>query len=108
MAERLSRRPLAARAAATLGGVAMASNAVQALAGGSSVPIVDAHVHLWDNTYFRVPWIDANPLLNRPYLPADYAEHTAGTSTEALVYVEVAVAPPYAALEPDWVIARAR
>ncbi|HEX2514624.1 MAG TPA: amidohydrolase family protein, partial [Chloroflexota bacterium] len=82
--------------------------AATALAGGAQTQIVDAHVHLWDNTCLRVPWIDANAVLNRPYLPADYTEHTTGTGTAALVYVEVAVAPPYAALEPDWVLARAR
>ena len=100
--------PAVRRGRRAVGGAAMALGAATALAGGAQTQIVDAHVHLWDNTRLRVPWIDANPVLNRPYLPADYTEHTAGTGTEALVYVEVAVAPPYVALEPDWVLARAR
>ena len=72
----------------------MALGGATALAGGAQTPIVDAHVHLWDDTHLGIPWIDANAVLNRPYLPADYTEHTAGTGTAALVYVEVAVATP--------------
>lgn len=65
-------------------------------------PIIDAHVHLWDPTRFRMPWIDGNPILEKPYGPADYRAHTDGVEVEAIVYLQVEVTPPYALLEARW------
>jgi L-fuconolactonase len=72
------------------------------------VPIVDAHVHLWDPQHFAIPWLDGNALLNQRYSLAEYAEHTQGIAIEALVYLEVDVNPHYALLEPSWVAQRAQ
>ena len=72
-------------------------------------PIVDSHVHLWDPSYFRLPWLDGAPAINKPHGLKEYAEHTVGSNIEieAMVYLEVDVAPHYALLEPSWVAARA-
>jgi L-fuconolactonase len=72
------------------------------------VPIVDAHLHLWDPTRFRMPWLDGNDLLDRPYGLADYRRHTDGLDIAAMVYLQVEVAPPYALLEAQWVAEQAR
>ena len=71
-------------------------------------PIVDSHLHLWDPTRFRMSWLDGNEVLNKPYGLAEYREHTAGLPIEAMVYLQVEVEPPYALLEAQWVVERAR
>jgi L-fuconolactonase len=74
---------------------------------GAGISAVDAHVHLWDTSYFPVPWIAGNPVLDRSYLLEDYQAQTAGLGINAIVYVEVAVANEYSLLEADWVVDRA-
>src|SRR4051812_40009895 len=71
-------------------------------------PIVDSHVHLYDPTHFRMPWLDPIELLNKPYGLKEYDEHTAGIPIEALVFAQVEVAPAYGLLEAQWVADVAR
>lgn len=71
------------------------------------VPMIDSHVHLWDPTTFRMPWLDGNALLNRPYGLEDYREQTAGLPIEAVVYLQVEVNPAYGLLEAQWAVERA-
>ena len=71
------------------------------------VSMIDSHVHLWDPTVFRMPWLDGNKLLNKPYGLTDYREQTAGLPIEAFVYLQVEVSPAYGLLEAQWVAERA-
>ncbi len=71
-------------------------------------PIIDAHVHLWDPSHFRISWLDGIPLLDKPYGVADYRAHTMDVAIEGIVYVEVDVNAHYALLEASWAADRAR
>jgi L-fuconolactonase len=77
----------------------MVAAQMQRGAGMPGFPIVDAHVHLWDPQQFRISWLDGNALLARRYDLNDYATHTAGTTVDQFVYLEVNVDPAYALLE---------
>jgi L-fuconolactonase len=46
-----------------------------------------------------MPWLDSEPVLNRPFGLADYREQTDGIPVETIVYLQVDVAPVYALLE---------
>jgi L-fuconolactonase len=71
------------------------------------VPIIDAHLHLWDPARFPMRWVAGDPTLDRPYGLADYRAHTAGLDIEAMVYLQVDVDPAYALLEARRVAERA-
>lgn len=71
------------------------------------VPIVDAHVHLWDPAHCRLSWLDKNELLNKVYGPAEYAEHSKGLDIQGFVYVETGVNPHFTLVEMRWAAARA-
>jgi L-fuconolactonase len=66
-------------------------------------PIVDSHVHLWDPTRFRMPWLDRNERIGKPFGLAEFRDHSAGIEVEGIVYLQVEVTPPYALLEAQWV-----
>ncbi|MCL4858747.1 MAG: amidohydrolase family protein [Caldilineaceae bacterium] len=51
-------------------------------------PIVDTHLHLWDPGHLRYPWLDAIPLLNKPYLLEDYNRHCGPVQVEQMVFLQ--------------------
>ena len=73
-----------------------------------SFPIIDTHVHLWDSTYLRRPWLEEVPYLNRPFGLEQYLEQTAGLSIEAIVCVEADVLPDERLQEARWLSDQAR
>jgi L-fuconolactonase len=66
------------------------------------VPIIDAHLHLWDPNHFRMPWLDGNSLLDQPYGLTDFRAATTGLDVQGMVYVQTDVAEPYELLEAKW------
>ena len=71
------------------------------------IPLIDAHLHLWDPHHFRMSWLDGNAVLDQPYGLAEYGEHTGGVAIEAMVYLQVEVEPAYGLPEARWAAARA-
>jgi L-fuconolactonase len=67
------------------------------------LPIVDTHVHLWDPARFRIPWVDGNALLDRPYGLREFGAAVAGLEVQGLVFIQAEVAESYALLEAQWV-----
>ncbi len=73
-----------------------------------TLPIVDAHVHLWHPEQFSMPWLAGIPRLNRPYGLRDYREQTQGLPIIAMVYIEVGVERQEALREARHVVDLAR
>ena len=70
-------------------------------------PIVDAHVHLWDPRRFRMPWLDHDERLRRPFELKELAHASSGVELEGLVYVQVDTTPAYGLLEAQWAVEQA-
>lgn len=72
------------------------------------LPIVDAHVHLWEVPQFPRLWLNTLPELHRPFGLSAYQEQTSGLPIVGMVYMETDVAPAYALLEAQWAVSLAK
>jgi L-fuconolactonase len=72
----------------------------------SGLPIVDTHVHLWDLSKLRLPWMSLpkGRTLARNYLLKDYDAATAGANVVKTVYMEANCDPRQHAAEAEYVI----
>jgi L-fuconolactonase len=66
--------------------------------------IVDAHHHLWDTRYLRYPLFEKMPVLNRPFLMADFEEVAVGNGVTQSVCVEAASAGVDGLAEIKWLL----
>lgn len=73
-----------------------------------NIPIIDSHVHLWDPSLHRIPWLDGNDRLHHRFGIPEYDQATAGLTIEAMVYLEVDVAAPYKLIEAQYIAALAQ
>jgi L-fuconolactonase len=53
-----------------------------------SFPIIDAHLHVWDQTRLRYSAFAGNPLFNHPYHVEDYRRDSGQLDIEAMVFLE--------------------
>jgi predicted TIM-barrel fold metal-dependent hydrolase len=65
--------------------------------------IIDSHVHLWDPAQFRYAWLDSLPILDRTFLPADYAAASATANVNKLIFVECGCEPAQSLAEVNWI-----
>jgi len=73
-----------------------------------ALPVVDAHVHLWNPGQFSMPWLAGVPQLNRSYDLYDYRTQTQNLPVKAIVYIEVGVDPRDALRETRYIADLAR
>jgi L-fuconolactonase len=71
-------------------------------------PIIDTHLHLWDPGLLAYPWLAAIPLLNKPYLLADYNRACGPVQVEKMVFLQCEVDFAQFRAEADWVTALAQ
>jgi L-fuconolactonase len=51
-------------------------------------PIIDTHLHVWDQTRLKYSAFEGNPLFNHPYHVEDYRRDCGGLDIEAMVFLE--------------------
>jgi len=97
----------AAVAAGTVGVASPSTQAAEADAPASDVPLpmIDTHQHLWDLGKFRLPWLKSAETLNRSFLTKDYLAAAEGLNVVKTVYMEVDVDPKQHVAEAEHVIA---
>lgn len=71
------------------------------------MPITDTHVHFWDTTARRHPWLDDEPALNGPRLPSDL-DLDAVPQVSRIVLVEADCRPEDSLDEARWFAALQR
>jgi len=68
-----------------------------------SFPIVDTHLHLWDLSRLRYPWLASVPLLNKNHLIADYRRACGDVQVAKMVFLQCECDPAQSQAEADWV-----
>jgi len=106
----LTRRDFVTASAAALAAGALTSTS-ELLAGDqkvdqSTLPVCDTHLHLWDLSKFKLPWLvgDGVQKINRSFVMSDYLEASRGSNVSKAVYMEVNVAEDHQVGEAEYVI----
>ena len=71
-------------------------------------PIIDTHLHLWNPSYLRYPWLDSNELLNRPYLLDQFRQACGAVQVEQMVFLQCECEFSQFREEANWVTALAK
>ena len=73
-----------------------------------SFPIVDTHLHIWDLSRIRYPWLAGVPKLNKSHLIEDYRRACGGVAVAKMVFVQCECDPVQFQQEAEWVTEIAR
>lgn len=73
-----------------------------------NLPIIDAHLHVWDPNNIYYPWLEENALMNREYLLHDYNNACLGLNIEKMVFVQCECSTSQYMQELQWVTDLAR
>jgi len=65
--------------------------------------LVDAHVHVWNPQTIHYPWLDDNPLLNKPYLMEDFDRACESIVVDKLVFIQCEADFSQFMKEVEWV-----
>jgi L-fuconolactonase len=71
------------------------------------IPIVDAHLHLWDRQRLDYDWLDGEPGIRKNFLLPDYQQHTNGMAIEKMVFIQCDCRPKQYLLELAFVAEQA-
>ena len=71
-------------------------------------PIVDTHIHLWDPSILRYPWLDEVTFLNKPYLLEDYRNACGAVDVGTMIFVQCDPDPDENLKEAEWVTSLAK
>lgn len=71
-------------------------------------PIVDAHLHLWDITRLRYPWLEGIPSLNRTFLLEDFNRACESIGVDEVVFLQCECDPDQYLEEVRWVASLAQ
>ncbi len=71
------------------------------------IPIIDAHLHIWDPRRLSYPWLADVPKINKPHLPEDYRAATTGLNIEKMVFLQCEAALSQFKDEVSWVTQQA-
>jgi L-fuconolactonase len=74
-------------------GAILAAATPAAAADPAPPPIIDTHVHLWNLSQFRLPWLEATSKLHRDFKVDDYRRAGEGLNIVKAIYMEVDVDP---------------
>lgn len=65
--------------------------------------IIDSHMHLWNPALLTYAWLESEPPLNRPFLPADFRTAVTNLEVESAVFVQADCLPEQGIDEVKWV-----
>src|SRR5258706_15070618 len=71
-------------------------------------PIVDTHLHVWDPGRLSYPWLASVPMLDKPYVLANYNKACGPVKVGKMVFLQCEVDPKQYKEEAAWVTSLAK